>query len=566
MSFHHLGLKPEVLQAIEDLGFEQPTPVQEQAIPVIVNEQKDLIVLAQTGTGKTGAFGLPLVHKVDVAERKVQALVLCPTRELCLQITNDLQNYSKYTRMRVTAVYGGASIVQQMNRLKEGSQVVVGTPGRTKDLIERGALKIDHISYLVFDEADEMLNMGFKDDLDDILRSTPREKQTLLFSATMPEEISRIASEYMRAPAEISVGRRNSGNEDVSHEYYLVHAKDRFEALRRIIDVQPDIYGIIFCRTKVETREVAAKLMEMGYNAEAMHGDLAQAQRDDVIKRFKDRTLRMLVATDVAARGLDIDQISHVINYNLPDDPEVYIHRSGRTGRAGKKGVSISIINMKEKSKLHRIEKLSKRPFEHKKVPSGKEVVERQLAKLVNTIEHTIIHEDDKEPFRHVIKQLEWMDKEDLIVRVFSNEFSRLLKFYKNVPDLNVDAKNGAYGSDEGRGRRSDDREGGSGGRREGRRGSDEDRFDQYAISLGSGDRMNAALIIGVINENTKDKSLRIGRIQIEKNYSLIEIEKGKDEMMNKSFRRAKYKGTPVYIEKLDDIPVPAAQKRRKKK
>lgn len=562
MSFDQLGLKPEVLQAVKDLGFEQPTPVQEKAIPAILEEGKDLVVLAQTGTGKTGAFGLPLVHKTDPSVLKVQALVLCPTRELCLQISNDLQQFSKYSRLRITAVYGGASIVTQMNKLRDGSQIVVGTPGRTRDLIERGALQIDNIGYLVFDEADEMLNMGFKEDLDEILRDTPADKQTLLFSATMPSEIQHISKEYMHDAMEISVGQRNAGNEDVSHEYYLVHARDRFEALRRIIDVQPDIYGIIFCRTKVETREVAAKLIQMGYNAEAMHGDLAQGQRDDVIKRFRERSLRMLVATDVAARGLDIYDISHVINYNLPDDPEVYIHRSGRTGRAGRKGISISIIHMKEKGKLRHIERLAKRPFEYKKVPSGDDIIQKRLASLVNEIEHTVMHEDEKVAYQQVIQQLEWMEKEDLIARIFHLEFSRLLKFYKTVPDLNK----GAGQTD----LKDNDREArhqGSGkASKKGKAGGRGDQFDQYAISLGAKERMNAAVIMGVINEHTRDKKLRIGRIQIEKNYSMVEVEKGREDQIRKAFKKAKYKGMPVFIEKLEEIEAPGIERKRKRK
>jgi ATP-dependent RNA helicase DeaD len=388
MLFNETGLSPNLLKAIEEMGFETPTPIQEKTIPLILNDNKDIVALAQTGTGKTAAFGLPVIQQITLSSNSTQALVLCPTRELCLQITKDLTKFSLYQgNINIVSVYGGASINEQIRQLDKGAHIVVATPGRALDLIKRKKLKLQTISWLVLDEADEMLSMGFKDDLDAILSGTPKEKQTLLFSATMPKEISVIAKKYMSNPVEVSVGKTNQGADNVSHEYFVVHARDRYEALKRIADVNPKVYGIVFCRTRAETKEVADNLIRDGYNADALHGDLSQEMRDIVMNRFRNRRLQLLVATDVAARGLDVNDLTHVINYNLPDDPEIYIHRSGRTGRAGKKGISLSILHLKERGKLKDIERMLNKKIENKPVPSGRDICEKQLFNLIDKVE-----------------------------------------------------------------------------------------------------------------------------------------------------------------------------------
>src|SRR5690606_22878037 len=373
ITFHDLGLNEKLLKAVDELGFVNPTPIQQKAIPQILSSEKDLIALAQTGTGKTAAFGLPILEQLSVESRTVQAIILCPTRELCLQITKDLENFSKHLgSVAIQPVYGGADALKQINGLKKNPQIVVGTPGRTLDLIKRGALKINHVTWVVLDEADEMLNMGFREDIDAILETTPEEKQVLLFSATMMKEVRRIASEYMYKPEEIAIGKTNEASNDVEHHYYMVRANDRYLALKRLADINPNIYGIVFCRTRRETKEVADALIEDGYNADALHGDLSQAQRDTVMDKFRRKQLQILVATDVAARGIDVNELTHVINYNLPDDPEVYVHRSGRTGRAGNKGVSIVIAHSREGRRLKELEKVIGRKIEAKQVPTGK--------------------------------------------------------------------------------------------------------------------------------------------------------------------------------------------------
>ncbi|MGC9352771.1 MAG: DEAD/DEAH box helicase [Mariniphaga sp.] len=402
--FNTMGLSPEIQQAVELLGFETPTPIQDKTIPFLLENNTDMVALAQTGTGKTAAFGLPIIQQIDTSKKHTQALILSPTRELALQIASDLTNFSKFTqKINIVVVYGGADIRKQINELERGASIVVGTPGRTLDLIKRKKLKVNEIKWLVLDEADEMLSMGFKDDLDAILETSPKEKQTMLFSATMPKEIVSIANKYMTNPHEISVGRKNTGAENVEHHYYVIHAKDRYIALKRVADINPNIYGIIFCRTRAETKEVADKLMQDGYNADALHGDLSQAQRDHVMARFRGKHLQMLVATDVAARGLDVNDLTHVINYNLPDDPEIYIHRSGRTGRAGKKGISVTMIHLREKGKLRQVEKKVNKTFIQKPVPSGKEICEKQLFSLIDKMENTEVNEAEIGQFMPVI-------------------------------------------------------------------------------------------------------------------------------------------------------------------
>jgi len=417
ITFKETGLNQDILKALDELGFENPTPIQEKTIPHLLSEEQDLIGFAQTGTGKTAAFGLPVIQKIDTDSKKTQAIILSPTRELCVQIAKDLDNYSKYTKgLSVAAVYGGASIDQQVRSLNKGAQIVVGTPGRTLDLIKRKKLKLSTVRFLILDEADEMLTMGFKDDLDAILEGTPDDKQTLLFSATMPKEIAAIAKKYMKDAIEISAGKKNIGAENVNHVYYMVNARDRYLALKRIADINPKIYGIVFCRTRRETKEVAEKLMADGYNADALHGDLSQAQRDYVMNRFRVKNLQLLVATDVAARGLDVTDLSHIINYNLPDDLEVYIHRSGRTGRAGKKGVCLTIIHSRETGKIKMIQKKVGKPFEHAPVPSGKEICGKQLYNLIDKIEKIEVDNSQIDQFLpEIYKKLEWLSREDLI-------------------------------------------------------------------------------------------------------------------------------------------------------
>lgn len=402
--FDNETLSPEILKAINELGFKNPTPIQEKTIPAILDNPTDLIALAQTGTGKTAGFGLPIIQLINDYKKTNQALILCPTRELCLQISKDLTEFSKYKKnVKITAVYGGTSIVPQLKDLKKGTHIVVGTPGRTLDLIKRKALNVSNIQWLVLDEADEMLQMGFKDELDAILASTPSSKQTLLFSATMPNDVRKIAQNYMHKPAEIAVGEKNKGADLVKHIYYMVKAADKYLALKRIADINPNIYGIVFCRTRRETKEIADKLIQDGYNADALHGDLSQSQRDFVMQRFRMGALQLLVATDVAARGLDVNNLTHVINYNLPDETEIYIHRSGRTGRAGKSGISIAIAHSKEMRKIRDIEKLVGKKFEYKKIPSGHEICEKRLFNLVDKVEQVVVDESQIESFLPVI-------------------------------------------------------------------------------------------------------------------------------------------------------------------
>ncbi|MFW6103678.1 MAG: DEAD/DEAH box helicase, partial [Bacteroidota bacterium] len=439
LTFNALGISPNLLKGTEELGFDKATPIQEKIIPLVCETKDDLIGLAQTGTGKTAAFGLPIIEQTDVREKPVQALILAPTRELCIQITKDLQNYSKYIKgLEVVPVYGGANIQTQIKALEKGAHIIVATPGRMLDLINRKAAKINQLKTVVLDEADEMLNMGFREELDGILEKTPDDKRTLLFSATMPKEVSRIAKNYMNDPVQITIGKQNAGAENVRHYYYQVHVRNRYSALKRIADYHPDIYGLIFCRTRKETKEVADKLLRDGYNADALHGELSQSQRDHVMKRFRDRSLQMLVATDVAARGIDVDDISHVINYNLPDELEVYTHRSGRTGRMDKSGVSISIVNYKEKNKIPQIEKIIRKKCEKLPIPSGEEICKKQLFNFIDKMEHVEVDENQIAPFMQTVnKKLEWLSKEQIIKHFVSLEFNRFLEYYKDAEDLN---------------------------------------------------------------------------------------------------------------------------------
>ncbi|MDD2564271.1 MAG: DEAD/DEAH box helicase [Salinivirgaceae bacterium] len=545
-SFLETGLSKDLLDAIQDLGFVTPTPIQAATIPVLLSSDKDVVALAQTGTGKTAAFGLPAIELTDSDFRNVQTIILCPTRELCLQITKDLNNYAQFVKaLRITAVYGGANIVAQIQELKRGSHIVVGTPGRVIDLIKRGALKLQYVRRVVLDEADEMLNMGFVEDLDTILAETPKEKQTWLFSATMPSEISRIAKKYMNDPVEISVGKRNQGADNVQHDYYLVQARDKYAALKRICDIHPDIYGIVFCRTRHETKEIAESLMNDGYNADALHGDLSQAQRDYVMSRFRVKHLQILVATDVAARGIDIDNLSHIINYNLPDDPEIYVHRSGRTGRAGRSGISISIIHSREQNKLRMVEKIVKKQFNRCMVPNGNDICAKQIFALVDRVDKIEVNPDVAPYLDSIYEKLQWLDREQLIQHFVSIEFNRYLEYYKDAPNLNINSEpkrrsprdsgdeRGSYGSDR-RSKRSDDNNEG---------------FTKLKINIGNNDKLNPTKLIGVINDKTNNRDIAFGKIDITDTATYFEVTAKFAEQVALSLMGAKVQGTVLDVE-----------------
>ncbi len=568
-----MGLSAEIQSAIEEIGFVEPTPVQEKVIPFLLESKQDLVSIAQTGTGKTAAFGLPIIQQIDSNKKSVQVLILSPTRELAMQIGSDLENYSKnLNKVKIAVVYGGSDIRKQISDIEHGAQIVVGTPGRTLDLIKRKKLKVNEIRWVVLDEADEMLSMGFKDDLDAILETSPAEKQTLLFSATMPQEIVAISKKYMRDIFEISVGKKNTGTANVEHNYYLVHAKDRYIALKRIADVNPNIYGIIFCRTRIETKEVADKLMQDGYNADALHGDLSQSQRDFVMQRFRGNHLQMLVATDVAARGLDVNDLTHVINYNLPDDPEVYVHRSGRTGRAGKKGISVTLIHLREKGKLKQVERTVNQPFIKKMVPSGKEICEKQMFSLIDKVEKIEVNNEQIGEFMPVIyKKLAWLDREELIKHFVSLEFNRFLTYYENAPDINVDesrsnerdfsgrSERGDRGDRRDRGRRKDrdsrDSRDGRGRRddfggkpdRGGRGGKYE--FSRFFFNMGKKNGIGKRTIIDMINQNLPGKNIEIGSIEVLKGFSFFEIDKRYENEVLHAFKDATYKGQRIGID-----------------
>ena len=539
--FKELGLEGEILKGIEDLGFEVPSPVQEKVIPVILGEENDLVALAQTGTGKTAAFGLPLLQKLDTSLNAIQVLILSPTRELCMQIGKDLQNYAKYrSDIRVACVYGGADIRKQIRELDRCVHVLVATPGRLCDLIKREAVKIERVRAVVLDEADEMLNMGFKEDLNFILDETPAERNTYLFSATMPREVERIAKNYLRNPQEISTGKKNQGADTVTHEYYQVLARDCYETLHRVIDCAPDMYAIIFTRTKMDAREIARKLQKDGIDCDALHGDLSQAQRDDVMDRFRAKRLKVLVATDVAARGLDVDNLTHVINYNLPEDVESYTHRSGRTGRAGREGISVAIINSKEKGKLRRIENILKKKFQYKEVPGGEEVCRAQLSYYADKILMTEPKETlDK--YRHeLFEKFEELSKEELIQKMMSYEFGKLLKKYASVADLNLS-----------------DEERHDGGRREKRRGERKNEesvtFTTFSVNVGKEDGFTPRDLMTIINENAPRKGLEIGSIRIFDNNTKFEVDvRGINGFMS-CFRNVSFNGLPFTLSEVKD-------------
>lgn len=533
--FIELGIRHDIVNAISELGFENPTPIQEQSIPVLLTGSNDFVGLAQTGTGKTAAFGLPLLELLDFEENHPQALVLCPTRELCLQIANDIKNYAKkMNNVHVVAVYGGASIMDQLRQIKRGVQIVVATPGRMLDIINRKAIDFSAVKYVVLDEADEMLNMGFQEDIDNILSTTPEEKKTWLFSATMPAEVRRIAKKYMDNPFELTMGAKNTGNANIEHEYYIVRARDKYAAFKRIVDFNPDIFGIVFCRTKIETQEIAESLIKDGYNADSLHGDLSQQQRDKVMKRYRERSLQLLIATDVAARGIDVNDVTHVINYSLPDEIENYTHRSGRTARAGKTGVSISIVNAKELGKIRQIERVIGKKFVKAEIPTGFDVCEKQLFSIVHKVHNVTVNEEQIEQYLpRIYDEFKDFTKEDFIKRFASIEFNRFLDYYKNAPDLNASIE-------EGRNRFEDRGERGNGVR---------GNFTRLFINLGSVDEFNRGDLLGYICNTTKISGRTVGKIDVKGVYSFFEVQNEDVDKVMSSFKEAEYKGRPVRIE-----------------
>lgn len=547
MDFKEFGFKEEINKAIEDLGFKTPMPVQEQAIPTILYNDINLIALAQTGTGKTAAFGLPIINRIDFDNKDVQALVICPTRELCIQIANDLKKYSKYLKSaKIVPVYGGASIELQIKDLKKKPQIVVATPGRLNDLLLRKKIDISSINYMVLDEADEMLNMGFKDDLDNILSATSENKNTYLFSATMPKEVEQIAKEYISNPVRIQIGERNQGSDNVQHFYYLVHQKDRYLALKRIADYYPNIYGIIFCRTKVETQEVADMLIKDGYNADSLHGDLSQAQRDHVMSRFRLRNIQMLVATDVAARGLDVNNLTHVINYELPDELEQYVHRSGRTGRADNQGISIAIINLKEKHKIKKLEKVLKKEISKAKIPTGQEVCKKQLFNMINRVENVETDYEEIDRFLpEISKKLSWMDREELIKHFVSLEFTSLLSYYRDAVDLNID---------ESLEKEKIRRENNQRSKQKRERHFDKSLFSTLSINLGYKDKVVPQRIIGMINDYTPHRRIEIGKIDITDRCSFVEVKNDGVDAVKDALDGRIIKGKEIVVDFADNI------------
>lgn len=600
-TFQELGLRQEIVTAITEMGFEKPTSIQAKSIPHILSSTQDLIGRAQTGTGKTGAFGLPILNKLNLKSDHVQALILCPTRELCIQITNELQNFALHLKeVRIIPVYGGANISTQIFALKNKGQIVVGTPGRTLDLINRKKLKVDEIKWLVLDEADEMLSMGFKDDMDAILATTPEDKQTLLFSATLPPAILKMVKTYMNQPAEIAAEKVQTGADNVTHHYYEVQARDRYLALKRIIDFYPSIYAIVFCRTRAETKEIAEKLSADGYNSDALHGDLSQEQREYTMGRFRSKSLQLLIATDVAARGLDVTDLSHAINYNLPDDPDTYIHRSGRTGRAHRKGISVTIIHSKEHGRIRDVERRVGKPFEKKRVPTGQEICAKQLYALIDRVENVDVDENQiKEHLPVINNKLSWLDRDELIKRFVSIEFNRFLAYYKDSKDINVESRS----RDDKKNTRSDrsfDERGGRdyGNRKSDRRDRDDsdrgfrskdgkaekygkgdkfskgekfDKSDKYGkpqpakrgeerpkvkftslvINQGQANKFTPKVLLSLVNQYMPDQEAQIGKIDVQFTHTVFDVDESyKDQVIN-SFKKAKFKGYKLVVDSL---------------
>ena len=566
-TFEELGISPQYVRAVEELGFETAMPVQEKVIPLVLNENRDMIVLAQTGTGKTAAYGLPLIQMIDPGVDHPQVLILCPTRELCMQIADDLNDFAKFNDDLTTLpVFGGSSIDVQIKALKKGIQIVVATPGRLLDLIRRKAIKLYQVKTVVLDEADEMLNMGFSEDLNDILETVPPERRALLFSATMPSEVASIAKKYMKDAIEVTVGTKNSGAENIKHVYYTVHAKDKYPALKRIVDYYPAVYGIVFCRTRKETQEIADKLIHDGYNAESLHGDLSQVQRDTVMNKFRIGHIRLLVATDVAARGLDVDNLTHIINYNLPEDLDSYTHRSGRTGRAGRFGTSIILLNLKEKFMIKRIEKKINKTFTSKPVPSGRQICEKQLFSMVDKMEKVELDNEEIDTYLpQIYRKLEWLDKEDVIKRFVALEFNRFLDYYKNAPDLNVPEDNYAGGRKDKQGKgewKGKDREGDQGKPHWKDRGNEqEEGFIKLIINKGKADGMYAAELMELINRNTPGKKIRLGKIELTKRSVIFDVPEQSAGHLVKVLRSAWFGDQPLKVDFLKEHGGPKKKK-----
>ena len=548
-TFEELGVSAEIRRAISEMGYEHPMPVQEEVIPYLLGVGNDVIALAQTGTGKTAAFGLPVLQKVNPNDRRTQAVILSPTRELCLQIAGDLKEYARYIDdLHVLAVYGGSSIESQIRSLRKGAQVIVATPGRLIDLMNRGVAKLDAVENVVLDEADEMLNMGFTESINEILAGVPAERNTLLFSATMGKEIERIAKSYLHDYKEIVVGSRNEGAENVNHIYYLVHAKDKYAALKRIVDYYPRIYGIIFCRTRLETQEVADHLIRDGYNAEALHGDLSQAQRDLTMQKFRQHHTQLLIATDVAARGLDVDDLTHVINYGLPDDVENYTHRSGRTGRAGKRGTSISIIHLREKGKVRIIEKVIGKKFEAGTLPEPQEICTKQLYKVMDELERIEVNDTEIVPFLpEIFRKLEWLTKEDLIKRIVSREFGHFLRYYADAPVIEQPADRKGSDDDTRKSRR-ERRKGAEGGHQA------EEGYTRLFINLGKRDNFYAREIINLVNRYVKGGKVEIGRIDLTNNCSFFEVPNEDADLVLSKMKRVKVGDRKVVVDHADRV------------
>ena len=525
--FKEIGVAKDLCKGINEMGFINPTKVQEQSIPFLLLENRDLISLAQTGTGKTAAFGLPVIQKTELKNKYVQSIILCPTRELCIQICKDLETYSKYvTGIKILAVYGGANIETQIKSLNKGVHIVVGTPGRTKDLIKRKVLKLELVNKVVLDEADEMLSMGFKDDLDFILERTRADRQTMLFSATISKEVKSISKRYMSDAKEISVSKINSGAKNIEHHIYNVSSRNKYEALKRIADFNPNIYGIVFCRTKRHTKDIANKFMAEGYNADAIHGDLSQNQRDEVMQRFRNKSLQILIATDVAARGLDVDDITHVINYSLPDDPEVYIHRSGRTARAGKSGISIAISNESERRKIKSIEKKGGIKFVNKDVPTGVEICSNQLYKMIDKIENVEVDEKQIKPFlKDIYQKLEWLDRDELIKRFVSVEFNRFLNYYKEANKLQSK-----------RSKKSEKKRG------------NKKSMTGFSINIGRKHRATPIDIISIINRALKSNDIEIGKIELNRYQSFFEIDKDFADELTSNIKKIDFRGNDIVL------------------
>ena len=560
MKFNEFPLSPQILRAIEELGFEEPTPVQEQVIPLLLDTDRDLVGLSQTGTGKTAAFGLPLLEKINFAYKGPQALILCPTRELCIQIYRDFVNFSRFMENPgITAVYGGAPYRQQIQELRRGSRIIIATPGRLRDLINKGVAILDNLSYLILDEADTMLNMGFKEELDEILSTIPPGKQTFLFSATMPPDVARIAKSYMQNPLEVTMGTKNAGAENIEHKFFMVHAKDKFQALKRLVDYYPDVYGIVFCRTRTMTRDLAEKLMKAGYNADAIHGDLSQQQREYVMSRFREKSLHLLVATDIAARGLDVQNLTHIIHYDLPDDMEIYNHRSGRTGRAGKSGMSLAIINMRERSKIRRLEQMIKKKISESHIPGGKEICEQQLLFMIDRIRTADFDETLIKPYLPIIvKKLEGMDKEELLQRVVSLEFNRFLNFYGNIPDITpATAERPGRQKREGReSRQRRDRGSRASSRRgdqpdyadRGRSQSHDGQFTWLTINLGTRDNFQKTDLLGLINRSSQGRHVELGKITSDVTLTRFQVSPDARDLLFNTLSRMMINGKRIRL------------------